>query len=161
MLVVEQAKALALKLDYPTRVLETIPTSRILRYPNIVVAPHRVDEVRILRNLGIDAPSPILYYYDWPGRFKPYEHQKQTAAFLTLHQKALVLNEIGTGKTQSALWAADYLLRTKQISKVLIISPLSTLERVWGDAVFLGFTDRKAVVLHGSADRRQIGRAHV
>jgi SNF2 family DNA or RNA helicase len=155
MLVVEKAKALALKLDYPSRVLETIPTSRMLRYPNIVVAPHRVDEVRVLRNLGIDAPSPILYYYDWPGRFKPYEHQRQTAAFLTLHQKALVLNEIGTGKTQSALWATDYLLKTGQINKVLIISPLSTLERVWGDAVFFGFPDRKAVVLHGSAERRR------
>lgn len=154
MLVVERAKALALKLDYPTRVLETIPTAKMLR-PNILVAPHRLDEVRVLRNLGFEAPSPILHYYDWPGKFRPYEHQRETAAFLTINQRALVLNEIGTGKTQSALWAADYLIQTGQVKKVLIISPLSTLERVWGDAIFFGFPNRKAVVLHGTADRRR------
>jgi SNF2 family DNA or RNA helicase len=154
MLVVEKAKALALKLDYPARVLETIPTAKVLR-PNIVVAPHRLDEVRVLRNLGFEAPSPILHYYDWPGKFRPYEHQKDTAAFLTINQRALVLNEIGTGKTQSALWAADYLIQTGQVNKVLVISPLSTLERVWGDALFFGFPNRKAIVLHGTADRRR------
>lgn len=157
MLVVEQAKALALKLNNPARVLETIPTARLFPSAgaNVVVAPHRLDEVRILRNLGIDAPSPILHYYPWPGRFKPYEHQRATAAFLTLHQRCLVLNEIGTGKTQSSLWAADYMLREGIVNKVLILSPLSTLERVWGDAVFMDLPHRKALVLHGSAQRRK------
>jgi SNF2 family DNA or RNA helicase len=66
-----------------------------------------------------------------------------------------VLNEIGTGKTQSALWAADYMLEVGMIKKVLILSPLSTLERVWGDAIFTGFPNRKGVVLHGTAQRRK------
>jgi superfamily II DNA or RNA helicase len=138
MLVVERARALALKLNNPNRVLDSIPTARPyeVRGIPIVVTPHRIDEVKVLRNLGIKAPSPILHYYDWPGQFTPFDHQKQTAAFLTLQQRALVLNEIGTGKTQSALWAADYLIKTKHIKKVLILSPLSTLERVWGDAIF-------------------------
>lgn len=94
MLVVEQAKALALKLNNPARVMECVPTARVLR-PGIVVMPHRLDEAQVLKNLGFEVPSPILHYYDWPGRFKPYEHQRQTAAFLTLNKKALVLNEIG------------------------------------------------------------------
>jgi SNF2 family DNA or RNA helicase len=118
------------------------------------VTPHRLDEVRILRNLGIKAPSPILHYYNWPGPHTPYNHQKETAAFLTLNNRALVLNEIGTGKTQSALWAADYLLKTKYIKKVLILSPLSTLERVWGDGIFTGLVNRTFVTLHGTAERR-------
>ena len=157
MLVVSKAKALALKLNNPARVLESIPTAReFVRNGNqFVVAPHRLDEVRVLRNLGINAPSPILYYYDWPGQYTPFDHQKQTAAFLTTVQRGLVLNEIGTGKTQSALWAADYLLDTKQIKKVLILSPLSTLERVWGDALFMEFIHRKFVVLHGTAKKRR------
>lgn len=154
MLVIEQAKALALKLNNPARVLESISTAKMLR-PDILVLPHRVDEARVLRNLGFDVPSPILHYYSWPGRYKPYEHQRQTAAFLTLNPKALVLNEIGTGKTQSALWAADYMMTSKLVSKVLILSPLSTLERVWGDAIFTGFTNRRGVVLHGTAERRK------
>ena len=156
MLVVEKAKALALKLNNPNRVLASIPTARSMevRGMPIVVTPHRLDEVRVLRNLGINAPSPILHYYDWPGQYTPFDHQRQTAAFLTLHQRCLVLNEIGTGKTQSALWAADFLIRAKQVKKVLILSPLSTLERVWGDAIFTGFANRRAVVLHGTAERR-------
>lgn len=157
MLVVEKARALALKLNNPARVLETIPSAKSVEVRGIplVVTPHRVPEVKILRNLGIKAPSPILHYYDWPGRFTPYEHQKQTAAFLTLQNRGLVLNEIGTGKTQSALWAADFLIKTKEIRKVLILSPLSTLERVWGDAIFTELVHRRAVVLHGTAERRR------
>jgi SNF2 family DNA or RNA helicase len=157
MLVVEQSKALALKLNHPARVLDTIPSARTLdvRGQSLTILPHRLTEVKILRNLGIRAPSPILHYYDWPGGFVPYEHQMQTAAFLTLHNRGLVLNEIGTGKTQSALWAADYLMRVKDIRKVLILSPLSTLERVWGDAIFTGLIHRRAVTLYGTAERRR------
>ena len=97
MLVVEQSQALVLKLNNPHRVLETIPTSRST-YANgvrLTGVPHKIDEVRVLHNLGISAPSPIKHYYDWPGRFTPYQHQMDTAAFLTLHNKCVVLNEIG------------------------------------------------------------------
>ena len=156
MLVVQDAKALALKLRNPQQVLSSIATARPYRYngTDLVVLPHRLDEVKVLNNLGIKAPSPILYHYDWPGSFTPYDHQKDTAAFLTLNQRGLVLNEIGTGKTQSALWAADYLMRVGKVKKVLIISPLSTLERVWADALFTGFVHRKFSVLHGAAEKR-------
>jgi SNF2 family DNA or RNA helicase len=126
-----------------------------VRGKDVVVTPHDTYTTAVLRALGIDAPAPILHHYNWPGRFTPYEHQRQTAAFLTLHNKALVLNEIGTGKTQSALWAADYLMNEGLVHKVLIVSPLSTLERVWGDEIFKGFPDRSHVVLHGSADKRK------
>lgn len=157
MLVIEKAKALALKLNNPERVLATVPTARELEYhgKNLIAVPHRIDEVQKLRSLGIKAPSPILHYYDWPGQFTPYEHQRMTASFLTMYKKALILNEIGTGKTQSALWAADYLMQMGKVKKVLILSPLSTLERVWGDGIFTGLIHRKHVVLHGTAARRK------
>jgi SNF2 family DNA or RNA helicase len=157
MLVVEKAKALALKLNNPERVLATIPTAKrlVTKGGDFVVTPHNLDEVRVLRNLGIQAPSPILHYYNWPGRFSPYHHQKQTAAFLTVHPRALVLNQIGTGKTKSALWAADYLMDVGAVKKVLIISPLSTLERVWSDEIFTSLYHRKGLVLHGTAARRK------
>ena len=156
MLVVEQAKALILKLKNPNRVLAAMPTAKMFLVDGVqlISSPHKLDEVKVLNNLGIKAPSPILHYYDWPGRYTPYEHQRQTAAFLTVIHRGLVLNEIGTGKTQSALWAADYLIRTKHVRKVLIVSPLSTLERVWADAIFTGFVNRRFVVLHGTAQRR-------
>jgi SNF2 family DNA or RNA helicase len=157
MLVVEQAKSIALKLNNPQRVLECIPSAKILkvRGMDMTIVPHGHDEVRVLRNLGLMAPAPIMHYYGWPGQFVPYAHQKSTAAFLTMHSKALVLNEIGTGKTQSALWAADYLISIGAINKVLVISPLSTLERVWGDAIFKGFPHRRHVTLYGDRAKRK------
>lgn len=97
MLVIEKARSLAMKLADPGRVLACIPSAKIInvRGTDLVVTPHNPDEVRVLRNLGIRAPAPILHYYDWPGRFTPYEHQRLTAAFLTMNSRALVLNEIG------------------------------------------------------------------
>jgi SNF2 family DNA or RNA helicase len=146
-----------LKLNNPARVLEVLPSAKPLtvRGVDLVAVPHKVHEVKKLRALGIAAPSPILHYYDWPGQFNPYEHQRMTASFLTTNDKCLVLNEIGTGKTQSALWAADYLINIGAVKKVLILSPLSTLERVWGDAIFKQFFHRRHVVLHGAAARRK------
>lgn len=153
----EGTRNIVLKLKHPNQVTTVIPNSRKLqvRGHNIVVAPHNLDAVRVLNNINIKVPSPILHYYDWPGRFKPYDHQKETAAFVSVNKRCFVLNEIGTGKTQSALWAADYLIREGAVEKVLIISPLSTLERVWGDAIFTGFPDRNFVVLHGDANKRK------
>ncbi len=157
MIVIKQARALAIKPDYPNQVLQTVPLSRVLEQDNqeLVVTPHTIESVQTLKKVGITAPSPILYYYDWSGGFTPYHHQKMTSAFLTLHDKALVLNEIGTGKTQSALWACDYLMNVGTIRKVLVISPLSTLERVWGDSIFKSFPHRQALTLHGTSARRK------
>ena len=54
MIVIEQAKALAIKPKYPNKILQTIPTARMLKYEGaeLVVAPHKLDEVKVLRNLG-------------------------------------------------------------------------------------------------------------
>ena len=157
MLIHSGTETVLLKLKNAEQVLASVSTAKSVIETGdhqIVMVPHRLDELKVLRNLGVRVPSPILYNYDWPGRFKPFDHQRQTAAFLTAHNRCLVLNEIGTGKTQSALWAADYLMREGYVSKVLIISPLSTLERVWADAIFTGFPDRDFVVLHGAAKKR-------
>ena len=160
MLVVPQHKAIVLKANNPEQILACIPTAKKFNFrgTDLVYVPHHIDTVRILRNLGAKAPSPINHYYDYPkaeGRYNPFDHQRVTCEFLTINPKAAVLNAPRTGKTLSCLWAADYLMREGIIRKVLIVSPLSTLERVWGDAVFLTFFHRKAVVLYGSAERRR------
>ena len=130
-----------------------IPHAR--RWKEYSVVPHRIDETIILRNLGLNAPSPIEYAYLWPGRYKPFAHQIVTSAFLTLNPRAFVLNDIGTGKTLSAYWAADYLMQQGLVRKVLVVSPLSTLERVHGDALFQNFPHRSFAILHGTAARRK------
>jgi SNF2 family DNA or RNA helicase len=130
-----------------------IPTAKAKG--SLVFVPHKFEETKVLRNLGYAAPAPILHYYNWPGKFTPYDHQRATAAFLTMHRRALVLNDIGTGKTQSALWAADYLMSLGVVKRALVLSPLSTLDRVWGDGIFNSLYGKRYSILHGTAQRRK------
>lgn len=115
---------------------------------------HTLESTKILRNLGYPVPSPIRYAYNWPGKHTPFAHQIDTSEFLTLNRKGFVLNEMGTAKSASALWAADFLMLQQLVHRVLIVGPLSTLERVWRDEIFSFIMHRSAVVLHGSAERR-------
>jgi len=115
---------------------------------------HGLQETIILNNMGVKAPSPILTQYDWPGKYAPWDHQKITAARLTLHRRIHVLNEAGTAKTASALWAADYLMKIGKVRKVLIVAKLSTLECVWMEEVFNVLMHRRAVLVYGSREKR-------
>ena len=61
-----------------------------------VLVKWTLENARKLANLGIrKAPSPILRDYDWPGAFKPYDHQRQTSSFLTANNRAFCFSEQG------------------------------------------------------------------
>ena len=94
-------KALLMRLRDPRRVTDVIPKSKELS-GNRVVVNWGVDETHVLKNMNIKAPSPIEGKYRWTGKYKPFEHQKTTAGFLTLNKKSFCFNEQGTGKTASA-----------------------------------------------------------
>lgn len=156
MLVSKKHKKLLLNLREPDRITTLIPTAKKIEVKgkDIVVVPHREDEVRVLRNIGMDAPAPMGYYYDWPGRYKPFAHQKVTAEFLSMNPHAFCLNGLGSGKTMSVLWAFDYLRKRGMIRKMLVVSTLSTLERAWGDEIFRNMIDYSFAVVHGTRDKR-------
>jgi len=114
-----------------------------------VVVHFGLDEARVLRNLGVKkVVSPIDGKYDWPGRFKPFAHQRETASFLTLHRKSFVFSEPGTGKTLSALWAADYLMRVGEVRRCLILCPLSIMTSAWMQDLNNSIIHRSAIVAH-------------
>jgi len=100
-------------------------------------------------------PSPILRDYTWPGIYKPFEHQKDTASFLSIRQRAFCFNEAGTGKTSAAIWAADYLMNMGLIKKVLVICPLSIMYSAWQADVFKTAMHRSCAVAHGSSEKRK------
>jgi SNF2 family DNA or RNA helicase len=160
MKVFPQHKSLALRVRDPHAVKQLIPGTRVFHQKDKFVAfvPHHMDSVKVLRNMGVSAPPPIWYYYDYPkyeGRYAPFEHQIKTAEFVTLHHRCAVLNAPRTGKTLACLWAADYMMREGLVKKVLIVSPLSTLQDVWGNALYSTFYERTFVVLHGSRKHRE------
>ena len=156
MLISKNKKALILRLRDPSLITAVIPKSKVFQYKGkeLVAVKHGVEEVKVLRNLGINAPSPIKYYYAWPGRFKPFMAQRETADFLVSNRRAFCLNDLGTGKTLAVLWAFDYLRSLGLVRKMFVVSPLSTLERTWADEIWQHFPHLECAVLYGSAEKR-------
>ena len=93
--------------------------------------------------------------YDWPGRYKPFEHQKTTASFMTMNRRAFCFNEQGTGKTASAIWAADFLMAQKLVKRVLIICPLSIMDSAWRADLFNFAMHRTVDIAHGNKNKRR------
>lgn len=147
-------RALLLKLRNPKQVTTIIPKSKDLGDDGVLVN-WGVDETHILRQLNIKAPSPIRNRYDWPGRYKPMAHQIDTAAFLTLQKRSFCFNEQGTGKTASAIWAADFLMKQGKVRRALVICPVSIMDSAWRADLFSVAMHRKVDIAYGSAEKRR------
>lgn len=156
--ILPEYKAILVETDDPTALLARVPTAFHLE-GRICGMPHSVEEVARLAVMGVQVESPIERYYSWPRDRslipQPFAHQVKTAGFAVSNPHCYILNDIGTGKSLTAAWAADYLMSLGLVHRVLIVAPLSTLERVWGDVLFIHFTHRTFAVLHGAADRRK------
>lgn len=137
------------------RIISSVPDA-VRLHNGYVACPASLYNLQLLRYLGFPTIQPMDANYDWPGRYTPFAAQRITANFLSVHPRAFVLNDMGTGKTLAALWAADFVMRSNPGSRCLVVAPLSTLERVWADAIFQNFLGRRTVsVLHGSAAKRR------
>ncbi len=110
---------------------------------------------RFLRDDGVEIRGPMTRYYHWYSRHdKPMVHQILTADYVCRYRRGFILNGIGTGKTLIIYWLADYLKQEKEITKSLIIAPLSTLDDVHGDALRDHFPQLSFNILHGSKKKR-------
>ena len=147
-------KALLLKLRNPKRVTAVLPKSRELQ-DNGVLVKWGIDEALSLRKLNIDVPSPINGRYQWTGKHEPFDHQKKTAAFFTMNQKSFCFNEQGTGKTASAIWAADFLMKQGKINRVLVICPLSIMDSAWREDLFTFAPHRSVDIAYGAPKKRR------
>ena len=147
-------KAILLKVRNPKQITTVIPKSKELSM-NEVVVNWGLDEAHTLRGLNINVPSPITKRYSWPGQYKPFDHQKTTASFMTMNKKSFCFNEQGTGKTASAIWAADYLMTQGKVNRVLVICPLSIMDSAWRNDLFSFAMHRSVDVAHGSKDKRK------
>ena len=156
MIVNHKKKCLLLRLRNPNKVLSVIPTAKPFTHNgiNYVAVKHGPEETKVLRNIGINAPSPILHHYNWPSRFTPFAQQKEAAAFMSLERRAFNLSDMGTGKTLATLWAYDFLRSVGLAKRALVVTPLSTLERTWADEVFTHFPHLNVSVVYGSREKR-------
>ena len=154
-----EGKGLLLNLTRPERVLDAIKTSKLVSKVgdvSQVLVPWGIPEAHALKILKIkNIPSPIQRDYKWPGVHKPFAHQKETSAFLTLHKSAFFFNEQGPGKTASVIWAADYLMTLGFIRRVLVVCPLSIMQSAWQSDLFKFAMHRTVDVAHGSSEKRK------
>ena len=150
-----EANALVYSVPDPLRISAVCPDAR--RIPDgRVVVPASLLNLQALRRLELPVIEPMRDY-DWPGRFKPFHAQRVTANFLACNPRAFVLSDMGTGKTNAALWASDFVMQqyAPGTCRALIAAPLSTLRKVWSDAIFQSFLGRRTVqILHGTAQQR-------
>lgn len=97
--------------------------------------------------------SKLLEDYNWPianPEHRPFAHQVDTTEFIIKNPRCFIINDLGTGKTLSALWAADFLLKKEIIKRVLVLSPLSTIHAVWANELKTNFPKLKFAVAHGN-----------
>jgi SNF2 family DNA or RNA helicase len=122
-----------------------------------VSVPRTLHNSQLLRHLNFPV-APIMDGYDWPAApgIRPWESQKLASNFMVLHPRCFNLSDMGVGKTYSALWAADWLMRHHTLPfRCLIVCPLSIIERVWSDAIFKLFLGTRTFeILHGSQQQR-------
>ncbi len=127
--------------------------------------PKTLTNLQTMRFYQYDVPEVINEAnYDFPiaPPFKPLPHQKVMANFSVLHRRMFNLSDMGTMKTISTLWAADYLMKQqpKGDFRAIIVAPLSTLDRVWASAIFRNFLGRRTFeIVHGTPAHRSAALA--
>lgn len=144
-------------------VVQAIPAARHL-HNGYVAVPRTLFNMQMLTWMGFPVTMPMHENYDWPRsrrldmRAAIFRAQVLTANFLVLHPHGLTLSDMRTGKTLALLWAADFIMAQYPHGafRFMINAPLSTLQRVWGDAIFNHFMGRRScVILHGNAEKRR------
>ena len=101
--------------------------------------------------MNVYVPSPPISYNFPDGTFHA---QKVTTALFLENPRSYCLNALGTGKTRSVLFAFDALRRAGLARKMLVICPLSGMDRTWYREIRIYFPWLKATILHGVREKR-------
>jgi len=152
----EAHKAVVYTLRNPEQVTQCVPVAKQLDAHRVAV-PVRYQTMEMCNRLGLPIVNPMRVEYGWPAKpgLKPFAHQGIMSGFAALHPKHFNLSDMGTGKTLSCLWAADYLMRLGMVKKALIICTLSTMDAVWAQELMVNWLDRRSsAILHGTVDKR-------
>ena len=151
-------KYLVIRTKHPDRLLASVEGADLISKDEVseIKVKWDVPTAQLLKKLRIkNVPSPIKKHYDWPGMYKPMAHQIDTSEFLTLNKRAFCFNEQGTGKTASAIWAADYLINMGIVRRVLVVCPLSIIQSAWQADLFKFAVHRHVDIAYGSRHKRK------
>jgi len=77
------------------------------------------------------------------------------STYLVFRRNGCIFASGNTGKTASAIWAADFLMTQGKVHRVLIICPLSIMDSAWRADLFSVAMHRSIAVAHGDAKKRR------
>jgi superfamily II DNA or RNA helicase len=77
------------------------------------------------------------------------------STYLLFRRNGCVFASGNTGKTASAIWASDFLIKQRQVNRVLVICPLSIMDSAWRNDLFTFAMHRTVTVAHGAKEKRK------
>jgi superfamily II DNA or RNA helicase len=97
-------------------------------------------------------PLPARVTYQFPP--EAFQVQKWTTALFIENPRGYCINELGTGKTRSILFAFDALKQAGMVQRMIVLCPLSAMRRTWYREILLYFPHLKATILYGAKEMR-------
>ena len=67
--------------------------------------------------------------------YNPYDYQQYATNFIVAHKEAVLLLDVGLGKTVITLTAIKELLDSKEARRILVIAPLRVAKITWSDEI--------------------------
>lgn len=107
----------------------------------------------LLRSSGLDAPT-YEQCCKYMGIYKPMSHQIETVRFFLDHERCYCANGLGTGKTLTALFAAEFLRKAGAIRRILVVAPKSALRNAWEKTIFQTDPSIKYAILTGDRKKK-------
>lgn len=120
----------------------------------VKIFDNKFNTTAILRRSGCKAPS-FFEGVKKIGMFTLMAHQIETIKFFLDYPRCFCTNGLGTGKTLSALTAAEFLRKLGQIRRILIVAPKSALRNAWEKTIFSADPSIKYAVLKGDRRKKQ------
>lgn len=123
------------------RVLADIPGAVLLGTAPVgpvVQVPWTQSTCEYLGAIRAPCVPRMLIDYDWRvmrSDFVIAPHQFRMAGMMSMWRRGFCLGQPATGKTLSALWAADYLIKAGLVRKALVVTLKTIMRPAWsGDA---------------------------
>lgn len=134
-------------------------------YDKYTAFPYTPRVAAALRDHGVPVKYPTKTARDFPlivkgKREKPFNNQVVTTRFLlnvsteNPTSNAFVLNDAGTGKTLSVLWAWWYLRRVGAAGALCVLCPKSIVFSAWAKDIMASIPQAKVAYVVGDAKKR-------
>ena len=127
----------------------------VTRYSDATDIAHTRVNMEVLQSHDLPFKSPALKNKITNSEKTPYPHQLKGFNLTTVAPRCFLLFKMRTGKTATALWAAEALIKEGLVKSVLIVTTASIMHDTWGAQIFEYLPHRAYSILHGTKEKRK------